>query len=248
LIKSIREYISLNSLPPILFLHGLSLGTNTYILFIRRLTSLDRTIILLDIPDVSMRLRTEILPMSTILSSIEQLLISLNEKNVISIGHSFGTLIQSCIIKQLPHLLYDQVVLFIDPVCFLIFDSRYTNNFIYRKPRTPNQLLLYTSCTEDLYSIYAVKRHLCWYECNLWVEDIQQSHIRVHVFFSENDDIIPVSFVNEYLKKSNINTTVFPHFKHGQFLISSKFQDDVLKILHQLEAKPACENNNSIDI
>ncbi|CAF4305497.1 unnamed protein product, partial [Rotaria sordida] len=44
--------ISFYSLPPILFLHGLSLGVNTYISFIRRLTSLDRTIILLDIPSV----------------------------------------------------------------------------------------------------------------------------------------------------------------------------------------------------
>jgi len=225
------------SSPPILFLHGLSLGTNTYILFIRRLTSLDRTIILLDIPYASMRLYTEVFSMSAILSSIEQLLISLNVEHITTISHSFGTLIQSCIVKQLSHFVFDQVVIFIDPVCFLIFDSRYINNFIYRQPRTPNQLLLHASCTEDLYSIYAIERHLCWYECNLWVEDIEQSHIRTHVFFSENDDIIPVTFVEEYLKKSHINTTIFPRFKHGQFLISSKAQQDVLEIVHQLETK-----------
>jgi hypothetical protein len=229
------------SSPPILFLHGLSLGTNTYILFIRRLTSLDRTIILLDIPYASMRLYTEVYSMSAILPSIEQLLISLNIEHITTISHSYGTLIQSCIVKQLSHFVFDQVVIFIDPVCFLLFDSRYINNFIYRQPRTPNQLLLHTSCTEDLYSIYPIERHLCWYECNLWVEDIKQSHIRTHVFFSENDDIIPVKFVEEYLKKSHINTTIFPRFKHAQFLISSKAQEDVLKIIHQLETKSTSE-------
>lgn len=194
-----------------------------------------------------MRLHTEIYPMSTILSSIEQLLRSLDQQYITTISHSYGTLIHSCIIKQLPHIVYDQVVLFIDPVCFLLFDSRYMENFIYRKPRTPNQLLLHTSCAEDLYLIYAIERHLCWYECNLWAEDIKQSHVRIHVFFSENDDIIPVSFVNQYLKKSNIDTTIFPQFKHGQFLMTSKVQNDVLDILHQLEAKPPIEMNESVE-
>ena len=238
----------MNSSPPILFLHGLSLGTNTYILFIRRLSSLDRTIILLDVPYASMRLHTEIFPMSTILSSIVQLLFSLHEKHVTTISHSYGTLIQSCIVKQLPNLVYDQVVIFIDPVCFLLFDSRYINNFIYRQPRTPNQLLLHTSCTEDLYTIYPIERHLCWYECNLWAEDIKHSHIRIHVFFSENDDIVPVSFVEEYLTKSHIKSTTFPQFKHGQFLISSKFQDDVLRALHQLEARSPRRSDQSVEL
>ena len=231
------------SSPPILFLHGLSLGTNTYVSFIRHLTSFDRTIILLDIPYASMRLHTEVYSMSAILSSLEQLFISLNVKHITTISHSYGTLIQSCIIKRLTHFVSDQTVIFIDPVCFLIFDSRYMNNFIYRKPRTPNQLLLHTSCTEDLYSIYAIERHLCWYECNLWVEDIKQSRVRVHVFFSENDDIIPVAFVNEYLRKSDINTTVFPQFKHAQFLISSKAREQILEVVHQLETKSVSENN-----
>jgi pimeloyl-ACP methyl ester carboxylesterase len=195
-----------------------------------------------------MRLHTEIFPMSTILSSIEKLLISLDEPHIVTIGHSYGTLIQSCIIKQLPHLIFDKVVIFIDPVCFLIFDSRYMENFIYRKPRTPNQLLLHTFCAEDLYSIYAIERHLCWYECNLWVEDIKQSQIRIHVFFSEDDEIIPVSFVQEYLKKSNINTTILPQFKHAQFLITPKFQDDVLEKLHQLEAKPFFDHDQSVNL
>ncbi|CAF1112454.1 unnamed protein product [Rotaria sordida] len=239
----VRKYPKKTSLPPILFLHGLSLGVNTYISFIRRLTSLDRTIILLDIPSVSMRLHTEVLSMSSILSSIEQLLISLNEQYITSISHSYGTLIQSCIVKQLPHRVRDQPMIFIDPVCFLIFDSRYINNFVYRQPSTPNQLLLHTSCTKDLYSIYAIERHLCWYECNLWVEDIKQSRIRIHVFFSENDDIVPVSFIEGYLRKSNIDITIFPQFKHGQFLITPKVQDDIMETLHKLETKPMIDDD-----
>lgn len=194
-----------------------------------------------------MRLYTEVYPMSTILSSIEHLLHSLDQKSITIISHSYGTLIHSCIIKQIPHIVYDQIAIFIDPVCFLLFDSRYMDNFIYRKPRTPNQLLLHTSCAEDLYLVYAIERHLCWYECNLWSEDIKQSHVRTHVFFSENDDIIPVSFVENYLKKSNIDTTIFRQFKHGQFLISIKVQNEVLNIFHQLEAKTSIEKNDTVE-
>lgn len=234
-----NETIFFISSPAILFLHGLSLGTNTYITFIHRLNSLDRTIILLDIPSASMRLHTEVFPMATIVSSIQQLLHFLRQKSFTTISHSYGTLIHSCLIKQCPELIANQVSIFIDPVCFLLFDYRYLKNFIYRQPRSANQLLLHSSCTEDLYSIYAIERHLCWYECNLWSEDIFENHLRIHVFFSEDDDIIPVAFVDEYLRKSQINTTVFPKFKHGHFLISSKFQDEVLNKVHQLEKENA---------
>ncbi|CAF3520320.1 unnamed protein product [Rotaria sp. Silwood1] len=243
----VRKYPKKTRLRPILFLHGLSLGANTYILFIRRLASLNRTIILLDIPHASMRLYTEIFSMSTIISSIEKLLITLNEQYIISISHSYGTLIQSCLVKQLSHRVYNQAVIFIDPVCFLIFDSRYINNFIYRQPRTPNQLLLHTACADDLYLIYAIERNLCWYECNLWAEDIKQSQIRIHVFLSENDDSIPVSFVKEYLRKSNIDTTIIPQFKHGQFIITPKIQDDILNMLYKLEEKPMINDYNDDD-
>lgn len=221
--------------PPILFLHGLSLGTNTYISFIRRLSSLDRTIILIDIPHASMRLHTEVLSMSTIISSIEQLLKSIDAEKVVTISHSYGTIVHSCLIKQLPRFVRKQPVIFVDPVCFLLFDPHYIDNFIYRQPRTPNQLLLYASCTEDLYSIYHIERHLCWYECTLWSEDVRASRARIHVFFSENDDIVPVTIVNDYLQKAQIETTVFRQFKHGQFLISAEFQENVLLTVERLQ-------------
>ncbi|UJR29171.1 hypothetical protein I4U23_010385 [Adineta vaga] len=230
----IRKSSKQTNLPPILFLHGLSLGPTSYILFIRRLSLLNRTIILLDIPHASMRLHTEILPLSNILSSIEELLNSINIKKIITISHSYGTIVHSCLIKQLTHFVQNQPSIFIDPVCFLLFDAHYLENFIYRQPRTPNQLLLFTSCT-DLYSIYPIERHLCWYECVLWAEDVQQSQIRIHVFLSENDDLVPVAIVNEYLMKSHIDTTVFRQFKHSQFLISEQFQLEVLKTLERLE-------------
>ena len=234
-----NKTIVLNSSPAILFLHGLSLGTGTYISFIRRLTSLDRTIILLDIPSASMRLHTEAFPMSIIVSSIRQLLHFLHQKSFTTISHSYGTLIHSCLIKQCSDLIENQVTILIDPVCFLLFDYRYLKNFVYHQPRSANQLLLHTSCTEDLYSIYAIERHLCWYECNLWSEDIEGTHLRIHVFFSEDDDIIPVAFVNEYLRKSQINTTVFPKLKHAHFLISSGFQEEVVKKVCELENQNA---------
>jgi predicted DCC family thiol-disulfide oxidoreductase YuxK len=215
-------------------------------LLIRRLTSLNRTIILLDIPSASMRLQTEVHSMSTILSAIEKLLISLNIQHIISIGHSYGTFIQSCIIKQLSHFVYEQPALFIDPVCFLAFDSRYVDNFIHRQPRTPHELLLHAALTEDLYVIYAVQCHFCWYEYNLWAEDVKQSHIRIHVFLSENDDIIPVSFIEEYLRKSNIDTTIFPGFKHGQILVASKIHEAILEKIQQLETKPPIDDNESV--
>jgi len=221
----VRKYSEkTKSLPPILFLHGLSFGTNNYISFLHRLTTLQRTIILLEIPHSSLRIQTEVFPMSMIISSIEQLLISLNVSSVATIGHSYGTLIQSCLIKQRSHLVDSQLAIFIDPVCFLIFDAHYSENFVYRKSPP------FTSCIDDLYLIYAIERHICWYECNLWAEDIQQTHIRAHVFLSENDDIVPVSFVNEYLTKSNISTSVLPKLKHAQFVISPVFQNEVLHV------------------
>ena len=50
-----------------------------------------------------------------------------------------------------------------------------------------------------------------------------------------HDDLVPVATVSEYLQKSHIDTTVFRQFKHSQFLISEKFQLEVLKTLERLE-------------
>ncbi|CAF4026221.1 unnamed protein product, partial [Adineta steineri] len=104
----VRKYSKKTSSSPILLLHGLSLGPSTYIPFIYHLIPLERTIILLDVPHASMRLQTEILSMSNMLASIEQLLLSLDEKKVAIISHSYGTLVHSCIVKQLSHLVSDQ--------------------------------------------------------------------------------------------------------------------------------------------
>ncbi|CAF1359750.1 unnamed protein product, partial [Adineta ricciae] len=72
----IRKSLKSTNLPPILFLHGLSLGTNSYILFIHRLSLLDRTIILLDIPH-----------------AIEELLNAFDVKKVNIISHSYGSIV-----------------------------------------------------------------------------------------------------------------------------------------------------------
>ncbi|CAF0715250.1 unnamed protein product [Adineta steineri] len=244
----VRKYSKKTSSSPILLLHGLSLGPSTYIPFIYHLIPLERTIILLDVPHASMRLQTEILSMSNMLASIEQLLLSLDEKKVAIISHSYGTLVHSCIVKQLSHLVSDQSNIFIDPVCFLSLDSRYVDNMLYRQPSSPNQLLLHAACAEDLYSIYHLQRHLCWYESILWPEDIKQSHGRIHVFFSEFDEILPTSFINDYLKKSNIDTTVLSDFKHGQIIIAPKYQKNILKKLLELETKSSIGDNESISI
>lgn len=193
-------------------------------------------------------MNTEIFAISKIVSSIDQFLRFVNIEKVVCIGHSYGTLIQSCLIKRKPHLIYDKTAIFIDPVCFLIFDSHYSKNFIYHKPQTANQLCLYKFCTEDMYTNYLIERHICWYECNLWIEDIQHNQIRAHVFLSENDDIAPVDLVKDYLTKANIRTTIFPTCEHAQFIVSSMFQDDVLKVLQKLEKRLSFSSDFTLEI
>ncbi|CAF1109732.1 unnamed protein product [Didymodactylos carnosus] len=232
-------YKSQSKQPSILFIHGVSTGLTAYMAFIRRLHySTRRTLILLDLPYVSMRHCFTINPMATILKSLEELLLKndLIKQKLTIVGHSYGTCVQAYLIRHGRELLSEKTI-FLDPVCFLLYHAIMPYNFLYRhRPRTPNQFMIYAFCSCDLFIANTLQRNFYWYENIIYVKDlkaIQESF----VFLSELDDLVPAQLVENYLKTKKdqdqqVNVKIFSKFKHAQFLLSDKAQQEILAALN----------------
>ena len=228
-----------SSLPPLLFLRDLNLHMTTYLLFIRRLTFFDRTIILLDLTDDTRQTSPHQVSLSVILTSIEQLLISLQETQLVPLSHGSGTFLQSCLIKQMSHLVHHQPVIFIDPVYFLTFDSVPSQTWTSRPSNLCPQSSSCAFCVTDFSLTYSIER-------DTWNEHGHGCERRTHVFLFVDDGMGPVSFLADRLKNWGIGSDYAARLKHAPFLMTTKIQNYVLETLTRLEVATGTDEDGSV--
>mgnify|MGYP005994081363 CR=1 FL=1 len=219
---------------PLVFVHGVGLGLVTYLPFLCGLfrACTHRTVVLLELPHVSMKLGIENFPtIQTIAASTEQAMQQLDLPPALWVCHSLGTFVFAGINRLKPHLI-DSCVL-IDPVCFMLWEATTMNNFCYCEPRTPMQIVQqYHVCKELLISWY-FQRHFYFSDAVLLREDVP---LRAKVVISQSDNIYDTSRVLEYLEMGNVDTHIFPHTPHGGWLLSTAKINDILNIVTTLYA------------
>ena len=211
----------------------------TYLLFIRRLTFFDRTIILLDVTDDQRPTSPRRVSLSVILTSIEQLLISLHETQLVPLSHGSGTFLQSCLIKQMSHLIHNQPVIFIDPVYFLTFDSVSSETWTSRLSTRWDQSSSHAFCVTDFSLTYSIDR-------DTWNESGHRSERRTHVFLFANDGMGSMSSLADRLKKWGIGSDYAARLKHMSFLTTSTIQHYVLETLTRLEMTTGTDDDGSV--
>lgn len=106
--------------PPLVFIHGIGIGLITYLPFILKLCKIKRTILLIELPHVSMKLNIDEIPtMDELTNNIDQILKIHSFNKAFFVAHSLGTFVYAAINRIKPDII-DSVFL-IDPVCFQLW-------------------------------------------------------------------------------------------------------------------------------
>jgi pimeloyl-ACP methyl ester carboxylesterase len=212
--------------PPLVFVHGVGLGLVTYLPFLRGLFGISRhrTVVLLELPHVSMKLGIDRFPtIQAIADYTEQAMHQLRLPAALWVCHSLGTFVFAGINRLKPHLI-DACVL-IDPVCFMLWEATTMKNFCYCAPRSPLEIVQqYHVCRELLISWY-FQRHFYFSDAVLLREDVPT---RALVVISQADNIYDTSRVIQYLRRGGVRLQLFPDTPHGGWLLSAAQTSSIL--------------------
>ncbi|CAF1681055.1 unnamed protein product, partial [Adineta ricciae] len=209
---------------PIIFFHGIGVGLLTYQPFISTLHKKfanNRRIILISMRCVSMRYPSlqDIPNMSETSESIKQIFDHYRIKKAVFIGHSYGTACLSWVVQKCPELI--SRVIFVDPICFALFEPYVVYNFVYRTPYKLGHFYLYYFVCREMGISYVVSRHFWWTQNNLYVEQIKScanGKLPTYVLLSERDCIVNSDLVRDYLTDNQIEYYWAPKLSHGDFM------------------------------
>ncbi|CAF4175180.1 unnamed protein product [Rotaria sordida] len=209
---------------PIIFFHGIGSGLMMYQPFIARIHkefSRRRRIIFISMRCICMRYPSlkDIPNMSETIDSIQLIFDYYQLKKAIFIGHSYGTACLSWIVQKCPQ--YISRLIFLDPICFALFEPYVVYNFVYRIPYRLGHLYLYYFVCRELGISYVISRHFWWTQNNLFIEQIPSYTNKIlptHVLLSGHDCIVNVHLIKDYLIDNDIDYYWAPNLSHGGYM------------------------------
>ncbi|RKP12242.1 hypothetical protein BJ684DRAFT_11785 [Piptocephalis cylindrospora] len=141
------------------------------------------------------------------------------------IGHSFGSIITTWAIKAGKGRLVGKSI-FVDPVCFALWEPELVYNFVYRPPSSAMDVLIRYFVGRECGVARSIGRHFWWHQNVLLAPDIPLGSV---VFLSEYDGIIDSSKVAWYLRRfPQSSVHVIPNIRHAEWLIRPKIRDRIL--------------------
>jgi len=241
---------------PLVFVHGVG-GISTYYNLIKEIVNKnDSSVILIDLPFVSLQMSDDIPSIIDQSKSVCNILDETVGKNTKAtfVGHSFGSLILSWMVQSHPDRVANCV--FIDPVCFQLHLRNILYNFHYARVdesqkgkqwESPFSLeSLINLAGTEMYTNNAMLRHFWWATNALWPSDLEKNNIPASILVSENDEIVPSAeiknlfsdYENEVKQSfsffSNKKNKVFIRAKmlnganHGEFVFNDAIRDEVV--------------------
>lgn len=218
--------------PPVVFIHGLGPGLAPYLFFIRRLASAHECFVL-ELPEIS-QVGVETAPTPQALAdALADMLASHGHESACFIGHSYGTVELSWVLRHRPEIV--QKAIFLDPVCFLLSQPDVAFNVLYRRPHNWFMTLVGNTVAWELYTANTLKRNFFWYNNVCWLDALPE---QVVVALSSHDDICDSHMVRDYLKdhqrnckhsQDELTLLWFDGFFHGELLLYKSAQLQIME-------------------
>ncbi|KAI1420276.1 hypothetical protein F5Y12DRAFT_137758 [Xylaria sp. FL1777] len=173
-----RPHTSKDKLP-LVFLHGIGIGLWPYTRFLSNLNEISIEddqigIIALEYLPVSARLTNAPLSQAEFLSQITLLVNAHGWDQFAVLGHSYGTVLATHMLKSPDLSPRIQSIVLVDPVCILLHLPDVAYNFTRRKPRRANEYLLWYFASMDPGVAHCLGRHFFWKDNIAWKEDLIQ--------------------------------------------------------------------------
>jgi alpha/beta hydrolase fold len=169
----------------------------------------DVGVIAIEIMTVSSRITHQAFDKDVLIDEIRTILKHHGWSKYILVGHSYGTVICTHLLKsQLTTPLIGPVV-FIDPICFLLHLPDVAYNFTVRQPVHAKEFVLWYFGSKDIGVAHTLSRRFFWHENILWKEDLEVDggqeveNRTVTVVLSGRDDIVDAKAVRQYLTASS---------------------------------------------
>jgi pimeloyl-ACP methyl ester carboxylesterase len=171
-----RPHTSKDKLP-VVFLHGIGIGLWPYVGYLSGLNKGfpedDQVgVIALEVLPVSMRLTNAPLSQSQFLSEITVILKAHSWDQFALVGHSYGTVLATHMLKSPDLNPRIESVVLVDPVCILLHLPNVAYNFTRRKPSRANEYLLWYFASMDPGVAHCLGRHFFWKDNIAWKEDL----------------------------------------------------------------------------
>lgn len=213
--------------PPIFLVYGIGIGVAMYLKVINAMRNKepDRTIIVLDLPHISLKLVHQIPSVTQTLEAIDNIFKKHDLTDCSWLGHSYGSIVITWVIRARPH--YVNKVNLVDPVCFALWEPDLIRNFLYNSnPTGPIHHLAQYFVAKDLLVASTLFRHFWWLQNLLFPDDLTWQS---HVYFSEYDWIINSVGIKNYLDEfcrenswKQLTTTMLNGISHGGFISSDE--------------------------
>ncbi|KAI8921933.1 hypothetical protein DFJ77DRAFT_482199 [Powellomyces hirtus] len=215
---------------PLVFIHGLGGGLWCYIKFIGKLwyAQRHRPIYIIELPHVSYRLEKDAPEAGAFVGAVNSMLDNHGHRKAFFVGHSLGTAYQSFMNKHTTRVAGN---VFIDPICFKIYDISLLYNFVHRRPGADgtepraNEFLVHWLVAKELFVSQWISRHFIWHRVHLLPSSLLAP---THVFISEHDNLIDAPVVSQYLKECNVNHSMHKQADHAQFMLDDRKEWEIL--------------------
>ncbi|KAI9290806.1 alpha/beta-hydrolase [Neoconidiobolus thromboides FSU 785] len=214
---------------PIFFVHGIGIGLAMYIKKIYDLQQCypNRKIILLELSYISMTPITQVNSIEDTISALDDIIKLHNLSPCSFIGHSYGTIVCGWFLKYRSK--YVKKLTLIDPVCFAVWNSDLTRNFMYSTSNSFIHQMCQFFVSRDLFIGNTIGRNFFWHKNLLLPKNINKP---TTVYLSKYDFIIHAPDIFSYLKlhqNQNFKVAMIDELTHGAYLMSRTHSDAILK-------------------
>ena len=194
---------------PVLFLHGIGIGLQTYTDFFQDLIrSTDRNvhdgqvgILAIEMMPVSFRICDAAPPMKEIVNQLRSILKKHAWDKFVLVAHSYGTLVATHLLRDPQIGLNIDSVVLVDPVTLSIHQGDIPYNFLYRAPQSPSEYQLHHFACTDISVAHTLTRRVDWTDNILWKDELKGK--RVTVLLSGKDIIVDTERLGKYLSEDH---------------------------------------------
>ena len=259
-------------LPPIVFIHGIGVGILPYQRWLRQLERLcdggglgegegapgtalaGRGILVFEVDVISQRVLPVALTCDGFVEDAREALRSTGRfKRACFVGHSYGTFACSLLVKRAPELVAS--VGLIDPVCLLLFQPSVLYNICYhRAAANAVEYTLDFVMRAEVSLQHHLRRSFFWFRYCLFLEEINTRDVPTFVVVSDDDQLVPVHDVLDYVERYNAGRVVdvpgaralpsghvellhFQRADHAGFLFNLDHGHDILLALERVVAR-----------
>lgn len=228
-----------------IFIHGLGFGITPYLSFIFRLME-ETDLIIPILPNISnMEFHGSFFNLNddkmfpnykTLRRDFESILNKHQIDNVNLIGHSFGTIVVSILLKNKWINQKVDKKIFIDPVCFI--DGCYKTFRYINEPDIKDGSLTTMTFNKviynDIYVRYALQRFL--YGPEYWLSDYENLNSDdTLVILSYEDKIVASDSIYQKLRKHSIPCIVINEAEHADLFASEMYDDVLEKMIYHIQ-------------